>query len=191
MGGHERKSWNEFELRGFLARKGLWNVARVKILQDKCTLPQEEGDIVREYMATREEHFFSSWLREDVEGIGRKKERLRMLIVLERECLDLSEAIELCSEKQELLATLMESKKCLQKDAPERLQEQIFQELKELEERSQRGIEGIEPGFHWHPTVLPSVLAHSLWRVTWMKQCPRPPGGLPPWRRKEIGEALT
>ena len=47
MGGHERKSWNEFELRGFLSRKGLWNVAREKILQDRCTLPKEEGDIVK------------------------------------------------------------------------------------------------------------------------------------------------
>ena len=42
-----------------------------------------------------------------------------MLTVLERRCLDLSEAVEQLSEKQELLATLVESKKSLQKDAPE------------------------------------------------------------------------
>ena len=41
-----------------------------------------------------------------------------MLIVLERKCLDLSEAIEQLSEKQQLLATLMESKKVLQKKSP-------------------------------------------------------------------------
>ena len=41
-----------------------------------------------------------------------------MLTVLERKCLDLSEAIEQLSEKQELLATLMESKKSLQKSWP-------------------------------------------------------------------------
>ena len=40
-----------------------------------------------------------------------------MLIVLERGCLDLSEAVEQLSKKQELLATLMGSKKSLQKDA--------------------------------------------------------------------------
>ena len=43
-----------------------------------------------------------------------------MLTVLERECLDLSDAIENVSEKQELLATLMESKKNLEKDALEK-----------------------------------------------------------------------
>ena len=59
-----------------------------------------------------------------------------------RECLDLREEIEQVSEKQELLASLMESKKCLQKDAPERFQEQTFQELKELEE--QKSIEAVE-----------------------------------------------
>ena len=53
-----------------------------------------------------------------------------MLIDVERECLDLSEAIEQLSEKQELLALLMESKKSLQKVAPEKFQEKIFQELK-------------------------------------------------------------
>ena len=44
-----------------------------------------------------------------------------MLMVLEPECLDLSEAIEQFSEKQELLATVIESKNknCLQKDAAE------------------------------------------------------------------------
>ena len=39
------------------------------------------------------------------------------------------------SEKQELLATLMEGKISLQKVAPEEFQGQIFQELTELEEQ--------------------------------------------------------
>ena len=43
-----------------------------------------------------------------------------MLIVLERECLELKEAIELLSEKQELLATLMEGKISVQQVAPEK-----------------------------------------------------------------------
>ena len=49
--------------------------------------------------------------------------------------LALSEAIENLSEKQELLANLMDGKMSLQRVAPERFQQKIFQELKELEEQ--------------------------------------------------------
>ena len=49
-----------------MAQRGLWNLAREKMLQDRGALPKEEGDVV--------ENFLSSWLREDVEG---KEERLR------------------------------------------------------------------------------------------------------------------
>ena len=55
-----------------MAQKGLWNVAREKMLQDRGALPEEEGDISRDYKAMHEEHFSSSWLREDVGG---KEER--------------------------------------------------------------------------------------------------------------------
>ena len=58
-----------------------------------------------------------------------------MLIVLERECLELREEIEHLSDKQEVLASLMEGKTSMQKVAPEDFQRQIFQELKELEEQ--------------------------------------------------------
>ena len=57
------------------------------------------------------------------------------LIVQERECLELKKEIEHLSEKQELLATLMEGKMSMQKVAPEDVQRQIFQELQELEEQ--------------------------------------------------------
>ena len=33
-------------------------------LQDRGTLPKEEGDVVREYKAMYEENFLSNWLRE-------------------------------------------------------------------------------------------------------------------------------
>ena len=71
-----------------------------------------------------------------------------MIIVLERRCLDLSEAVEQLSEKQDLLATLMESNKSLQKDAPENVHEKIFQELQELEE--QKSKEALELLGHKH-----------------------------------------
>ena len=51
-----------------------------------------------------------------------------MLIVLERECLDLGGTIEHLSEKQDLLATLKESKMSLQTVAPEKLQEKMLKE---------------------------------------------------------------
>ena len=58
-----------------MAQKGLWSVAREKMLQDRGTLPREEGDSVREYTAMHEGTFISSWLREDVGRRGRKKDR--------------------------------------------------------------------------------------------------------------------
>ena len=53
---------------GLMAQKGLRNVAREKMLQDRGVLPKEEGDIVREHQAMHEfpQNFRSSWLREDV-----------------------------------------------------------------------------------------------------------------------------
>ena len=64
-----RRLWNEFGRGGFMAQKGLWNVAREKMLQDRDALTQEEGDIVREHKGMHEENFLSSW--EDVVGTER------------------------------------------------------------------------------------------------------------------------
>ena len=71
-------------------------------------------------------------------SMARWEEHLRMLIVLERECLELREEIEHLSEEQEVLATLMEGKMSMQKVALEDFQRQIFQELKELEEQKSK-----------------------------------------------------
>ena len=54
-----RRLWNEFETGAFMARKGLWNVAREKMLQDRDALPKEEGDTVREYKAMQEDNLLS------------------------------------------------------------------------------------------------------------------------------------
>ena len=53
------------------------------MLQDRGALPKEEGDIVREYKATREEHFSSSWLREGVEGIEERRMDREEMVRLE------------------------------------------------------------------------------------------------------------
>ena len=64
---------NNFEMEGIMAQKGLWNLAKEKIMKERGELPNEVGDTVREYRATHEENFWSSWLREDE---GRKQERM-------------------------------------------------------------------------------------------------------------------
>ena len=38
------------------------------IMKARGELPNEEGDVVREYKSMREENFRSSWLREDERG---------------------------------------------------------------------------------------------------------------------------
>ena len=65
-----------------------------------------------------------------------------MLIVLERECLELNEAVQNLCEKQELLATLMEGKMSMQKVALEKYQEKIFGESKEAEDKRSIGAIG-------------------------------------------------
>ena len=61
-----------------------------------------------------------------------------MLVVLERECLALREEVEHLNEKQEVLTILMEGTMNMQKVAPEKNPEKIFEELKELEEQKTR-----------------------------------------------------
>ena len=40
---------NKFEMEGCIAQKGLGNLVREKVLQDRRELPKEEGDVIREY----------------------------------------------------------------------------------------------------------------------------------------------
>ena len=40
---------NKFEMEGCMAQKGLGNLVREKVLQDRGELPKEEGDVIREY----------------------------------------------------------------------------------------------------------------------------------------------
>ena len=62
-------------------------------------------------------------------------EQLKGLIELERRCLALREEVEHLGEKEEVLADVMVSKRDMQKEAPEKDQENIFEEFKELEEQ--------------------------------------------------------
>ena len=71
---------------------------------------------------------------------ARWDEQLKGLIELERRCLTLREEVEHLSERQEVLADLMVSKKDRQKVAPEDFQRQIFQKFKELEEQKTKEV---------------------------------------------------
>ena len=48
-----------------MAQQGMWDLAKEKTMKERGELPNEEGDVVREYRAMHEEDFWSSWLRED------------------------------------------------------------------------------------------------------------------------------
>ena len=37
----------EFEVGGFMAQKGLWNVSKKRMLEDRGVLSKEEGDLIR------------------------------------------------------------------------------------------------------------------------------------------------
>ena len=52
-----RRLLNDFELEGSVAQKGLWNLAREKRLQERGAMPEEEGDVIREYTAMHETNF--------------------------------------------------------------------------------------------------------------------------------------
>ena len=66
----------EFEVGGFMAQKGLCNIATKRMLEDRGALPREDGDLLREYQAMHEENFLSSWLGKDVEGKEEERKRL-------------------------------------------------------------------------------------------------------------------
>ena len=51
-----------------MARQGLWNIAKKRMLEDRGALPKEEGDFIRKYKVMHEENFLSCWLRDDIEG---------------------------------------------------------------------------------------------------------------------------
>ena len=58
---------NNFEMEGFVAQKKACGTLREKILWQK-----EEGDAITEYKGMQEEHFLSSWLKED----GKEKQEI-------------------------------------------------------------------------------------------------------------------
>ena len=58
------------------AKKGLWNTAKKRILEDRGALLEEEGDLIREYNAMQKENFLSSWLRDSTGDEADKREKV-------------------------------------------------------------------------------------------------------------------
>ena len=48
-----------------MAQLELWNISKNRIMEAIGALPKEEVNSTREYKATHEENFFSSWLMEE------------------------------------------------------------------------------------------------------------------------------
>ena len=99
--------------------------------------------IARQARSEESKKLFQIFSRQEVNEIqvasfARWEEHLRMLVVLERECLALREEVEHSNEKQEVLTVLVEAKMSMQKVAREKYQEKIFEEFKELEEQKTR-----------------------------------------------------
>ena len=72
---------NKFEMEGFMAQQRIVESCWKQISQDRGGLPEEAGDVIREYKAMHEENFLSSWLRED----GKDKEESIMEVDKETE----------------------------------------------------------------------------------------------------------
>ena len=62
------------------------------------------------------------------------------LVVLERRCLELKEEVKHLSERQEVFTFMMGSKINMQRTAPERYREKVFEELQELEQRTKEAL---------------------------------------------------
>ena len=111
--------------------------ASTKELKERVMPPNEPSvtieRIARQARSGKRKKLFQIFSRQGtneilVASMERWEEYLRMFIVLERECMELKGAIGLLSEKQELLATVMEGKMSMQNVAPEKYQEKIFEE---------------------------------------------------------------
>ena len=50
-----RGFFNKLEIEGFMAQKGLWNLGREKVVQDRGALFKGEVDVIGEFSATHEE----------------------------------------------------------------------------------------------------------------------------------------
>ena len=70
-----------------------------------------------------------------IASLARWNTQLKSLAELERRCQGMMQEVKLLSERQEVLKGMVEDKIRLQSRATEKYNEQIFEEMKELEEK--------------------------------------------------------
>ena len=74
--------------------------------------------------------------------LGEVDAQLKGLAGLERRCQDLMQEVKLLSERQEVLVGMVVNKRDMQKEAPTKYQEKMFEEFKEL--RGAKGKRSLE-----------------------------------------------
>ena len=87
----------------------------------------EKPKALRIFRQGENEVYFGSLARWDTQ--------LKGLAELDRRCLDLMQEVQLLSERQEVLVGMVASKRNMQKETPQKYQEKVFEEFKELEEK--------------------------------------------------------
>ena len=70
-----------------------------------------------------------------IASVARWDTQVKGLVELERRCQDLMQEVRLPSERQEAFTGMVVSKRNMQKEAPKKFQEKVFEEFKELEEQ--------------------------------------------------------
>ena len=107
-------------------------------LKEHLEAPEEADisimQIAKQAMNERGQKLFQIFRQEENEvyiaSLARWDTQLKGLVELERRCQDLMQEVELLSERQEVLAGLVEDKSRLQSKATEKYSETIFEEMK-------------------------------------------------------------
>ena len=98
--------------------------------------------IAKQVMNERGDKLFPIFRQEDnqvyIASLTRWDAQLKGLVELERRCQALMQEVKLSSERQEVLGGLVADKSRLQSKATEKYYETIFEETRELEEKSQK-----------------------------------------------------
>ena len=71
-----RSLWNELEKEAFMAQKGLWNVARQRMLRTEVHCPTKKETFSDSTRPCVKKKILSSWLREDVESTEERSKEM-------------------------------------------------------------------------------------------------------------------
>ena len=112
-------------------------------LKEQLETPEEAGfsvmQIAKQTWNERGQELFEMFRQGEMEvyiaSMARWDTQREGLVELERRCQDLMQEVKLLNERQEVLTGMVVSTRDMQKKAPKKYQEKVFEEFKELEER--------------------------------------------------------